>query len=324
MQLHLDLKIRRSEHLIAHQQDLLLMGSCFSEHIGQKLKSLKFNVNSNPFGIVFNPRNMAASLKRIINQHTFTDQDLVQHNGLWHAFDAHGSFSTANKQELLDRLNDHLSGWHTGLQKADWLILTFGSAYAYRHLAADRYVANCHKIPAAAFSKELLTREAIVAELSAVLAKLREINPACRLLLTVSPVKHLRDGVVENSLSKAILLQSVHGLVAQHPQCAYFPAYELVTDDLRDYRFFETDMAHPNQQAIDYVWSKFAGSYFSDDTLALNQRLEEIDKAKRHRFLHADAQAIKAFKESCALKAKALKEEYRFLELEEEMKYFGS
>lgn len=317
MQLHLDLKIRRSEHLIDHRQALLLMGSCFSEHIGQKLKSLKFKADTNPFGIVFNPRSMAISLQRITEEKAYTANDLIQHNNLWHGLDAHGRFSDTGQAKVLQQLNQSLHSWHEQLKTARWLMLTFGSAYVYRHLATGRYVANCHRIPQQDFSKELLDKESIVSELSAVLEHLKVINPRCRVLLTVSPVKHLRDGVVENNLSKAILLQSVHALVALHPQCAYFPAYELVTDDLRDYRFFEADMAHPNQQAIGYVWSKFANAYFSDDTLALNQKLEELNKARQHRFLHAEPQAIKAFKESYALKAKALKEQYPFIDLEE-------
>lgn len=318
MQLHLDLKISRSEHLIEHRQSLLLLGSCFSEHTGQKLQSLNFNTEINPFGIVFNPRSMAASLQRIIDNKAFTADDLVQHNGLWHGFEAHGRLSGTGQAEVLERLNQSLQRWHRQIRVSSWLMLTFGSAYVYRHLATGRYVANCHKIPQAAYSKELPGKDAIVGELSAVLNNLKAMNPTCRVLLTVSPVKHLRDGVVENSLSKAILLQSAHELAAQHPQCAYFPAYELVTDDLRDYRFFEADMAHPNRQAIDYVWSKFAGAYFSDDTLALNQKLEELDKARQHRFLHNEPQAIKAFKESYALKIKALKAQYPFLSLDEE------
>lgn len=324
MQLHLDLKIKRSEHFADHRQSLLLLGSCFSEHIGHKLKALKFNTDTNPFGIVFNPRSMAASLQRIIHNKEFTTDDLVQHNNLWHGLEAHSRFSHPGQAEVLQQLNQNLDRWHQQIRSASWLILTFGSAYVYRHLGTGRYAANCHKIPQSAFDKELLEKEAIVSELSAVLENLKAMNPACRVLLTVSPVKHLRDGAVENNLSKAILLQSVHELAKQHPQCAYFPAYELVIDDLRDYRFFEPDMAHPNQQAIDYVWSKFAGAYFSDDTLALNQRLEELGKARQHRFLHHEPQAIKTFKESYTLKAKALKEAFPFLDLEEELKFFGA
>lgn len=322
MQFHLDLQVEPAAHKISHQQHLLLMGSCFTEHIGHTLQLLKFKVHINPFGVVFNPESMAQSLHRILSNTPFTEDDLLFHNGAWHAIEAHGQFSLADQQEVLRILNHQLGTWHAAIQVAHWLVLTPGTAYAYTHKATGRVVANCHKIPQQAFSKALLAPEQVVKSLSSALLHLRKVNPGCRVITTVSPVKHLRDGVLENSLGKAVLIQGMHAL-DQHG-CNYFPAYELVTDDLRDYRFYEKDMAHPNRQAIEYVWQKFAGAYFDAGTAALNKRLEELSAAMAHRPLQPGHEAFKIFKQSQALKCKALQQEFPFLDLDREYAYFAS
>ena len=252
----------------------------------------------------------------------FTETDLIFHQGLWHAWDAHGDFSKVNSRELLADLNDTLITWHEAIGKAKILMLTPGTAYVYKHLETHRDVANCHKVPQQAFEKYLLPADRIVNELEAIITKIRKINPEVKILLTVSPVKHLRDGMVENSLSKAILLQASHQLTTRLPHCYYFPAYELVTDDLRDYRFFESDMAHPNQQAIDYVWEKFSKAYFSERALSLQEKLEDIMRAYSHRPLKPDTAEFRKFKEVYTLKCLDLQREYPFLDLERERTYF--
>lgn len=312
MQLHLDHQVPRSPQPITHHDGLLMMGSCFSEHIGQRLHDLRFNIARNPFGIVFNPRSMALALERILDRHPFTEADLVENQGLWHAWEAHGSCSSADPQEILNFLNTKLQSWYNALQQASWLMLTFGSAYVYKHKAQNRYVANCHKIPQASFSKELLSAPEIIAGFRLLHERLSAINPRLQILYTVSPVKHLRDGLVENSLSKAILIQSAYEL-SRETNGHYFPAYELVTDDLRDYRFYEPDMAHPNVQAIDYVWQKFSDAYFTNDTRDLNKQLQEINRARNHRLLHPDTHESKAFRETTEQKWETLCKRYPFL-----------
>ncbi len=320
MQFHLNLQVEPTQQKISHHQQVLMMGSCFTEHIGHTLQALKFNIHVNPFGIVFNPESMAQALHRILSHTSFTADDLLFHDGAWHGMEAHGQFSSADQQAVLRVLNHHLDTWHAAIQAAHWLVLTPGTAYAYTHKATGRVVANCHKIPQQAFSKALLTHEQVVKSLSSALLRLWEINPGCQVITTVSPVKHLRDGVVENSLSKAVLIQGMHAL--EQYGCTYFPAYELVTDDLRDYRFYEKDMAHPNRQAIEYVWQKFSGAYFDADTVALNKHLSELSVAMTHRPHHPGHEAFRVFKQSQALKCKALQQEFPFLDLDREYAYF--
>jgi len=312
MLLHLDHQVPRAPQPIAHHDRLLMIGSCFSEHIGQRLHDLRFRIERNPFGIVFNPRSMALALERILDQRLYTDADLVENQGLWHAWDAHGSCSSPDPQQVLTLLNTQLQAWHQALQQASWLMLTFGTAYVYKHQAQNRYVANCHKIPQAAFRKELLSVTGIVSDFKPIVDRLLALNPRLQILYTVSPVKHLRDGLVENSLSKAILIQGAHELSRQ-PNSHYFPAYELVTDDLRDYRFYEPDMAHPNQQAIDYVWQKFSDASFSEETRDLNRQMQELNRSRNHRPLHAGTREYQAFREATHQKWEALLRRYPFL-----------
>jgi hypothetical protein len=323
MRFHLDLNTGTNADPIRHRQKLLLMGSCFTEHIGKRLNDLKFNGHSNPFGIVFNPESMHQALTRILNKQLFSESDLMEHQDLWLSLETHTSLNRPSKEELLNTLNALVNAWHQHLKTADWLMLTFGSAYHYEYNASKHIVANCHKLPAKHFTKTLADPSSITDSYIDLVKKLRSLNPGLKMLFTVSPVKHLRDGVVKNNLSKAVLTVAAHGIVNATEHCSYFPAYELVNDDLRDYRFYEADMAHPNQQAIDYVWQKFSGTYFDPEDRPLLDRLAALHTAFRHRPLQEATQAFSDFKRAQLQKCLELKNDFPYLDLNKEIAHFS-
>ena len=324
MQFHLGFIPAVSAQKITHNDGLLLIGSCFSEHIGNHLNDFKFDVNTNPLGIVFNPKSIETALNRIIHKTFFTKEDVFEKEDLWYTFEAHSSISATTAEELIIILNESMGHWHEKLKHAHWLMITFGTAFAYQELSKNAIVANCHKLPQAHFNKVLLQSEDIVETYTTLLEQLRQFNSHLHVLFTVSPVKHLRDGVVENNLSKAILIQSVHALIKNQPHCVYFPAYELVNDDLRDYRFYESDMAHPNKQAIEYVWKRFAEVYFNPTTLSINEKVLHIHQAYRHRLLKETTESSSKFKHKFYQKCVILQSEFPHLNLSKELQYFNT
>ncbi len=323
MRFHLDLNPGICSDKIQHRDTILLSGSCFSEHIEKKLNDLKFKCFSNPFGIVFNPNSIDITITRILEKNYFTDKDISEHNDTYLSLETHTSFIKFTKAELLSTLNGLIEAWHTHLTKADWLVITLGSAFYYRHLKTNTVAANCHKLPGREFSKQICETNTIVSNYNALLEKLNTFNPELKIILTVSPVKHLRDGIIQNNLSKAILIQSVHQIINKNKNCIYFPAYELVNDDLRDYRFYDPDMAHPNQQAIDYVWNKFSDMFFDKDTHALITKLNELNLSLNHRPLNTTGKAFSDFKSLQVKKCLELKTQYPYLDLDTEIRYFS-
>ncbi len=324
MQFHLGYQPAISQYKITHQDGVLFIGSCFSEHIAGKLLDLKFHVKTNPFGIVFNPKSIVNSLKRIIHKIYFKEEDVFEKEGLWYSLETHSSVSANSKKELLHTLNHLIDEWNLELHKANYLVITLGSAFAYQHKEQEKIAANCHKLPQALFEKVLLENHEIIVDFQELIDEIKSINPHLKWMFTVSPVKHLRDGVVENNLSKAILIQSVHQLVKQNTNCFYFPAYELVTDDLRDYRFYESDMAHPNTQAINYVWKRFSEVYFNDITNSINDRVQQIHQAYHHRLFNKTTETSIKFKHNFYQKCVTLQAEYNYLDLSKELHYFNT
>ncbi len=324
MKFHLNYKPKPGNQKITHKDSVLLIGSCFSEHIGWHLKDLKFKTDSNPFGIVFNPKSIETLLLRIITRKYFIEKDIFEKENQWFCLDVHSSISAKSNTELLSVLNSIIDDWNQKLATANYLIITFGSAFAYEHKDKKAIVANCHKLPGTLFEKIVLDNNGIINDYEQLINELNTFNPGLRIIFTVSPVKHLRDGVEENSLSKSILIQTVHKLVNKNSNCFYFSAYELVTDDLRDYRFYEADMAHPNKQAIDYVWHRFSEVYFNDDTMLLNEKLKQIDLAMKHRLFNESSESSLRFKKDFYQKCKVLQKDFSFLDLNKEIEYFSS
>ncbi len=278
-----------------HQLPVLLLGSCFAEHIGAQLSQYKFSRLLNPFGILYNPFSIGNALEFLIQKKTFEEKDLIQANGLWHSFDHHGHFSKSSAIETLHTINASAHEASQFLKKSKRLVLTFGTSNVFVYKNTQQIVANCHKIPNQDFDRKALSVDAILQKLSPVLEQLKTKTSDLEILLTVSPVRHSRDGLIENQRSKARLLIACEQLCKQHDFVHYFPSYEIMMDDLRDYRFYTQDMLHPNQTAIDYIWDFFGKTYFTDSTKELNLKIGHIIKASEHRAFHPNSEAHQHF-----------------------------
>lgn len=261
----------------------VLIGSCFSENIGGKLKRLKFDTTINPFGIMYNPLSIVCCLNRVLEQRAFGEDDVFEYLEKWHSFEFHSNYSKRSKEETLEVMNVALQEAYQKLKQADWLTLTFGTAWYYYHTEAQMPVANCHKLPAKQFSKQLINPSFVEVKLVEVLEELKKLNPKLKIVLTVSPVRHLKDGFVENQRSKGILLDLVARVVERLDYGFYFPAYEIMMDDLRDYRFYAPDMLHPNELAIDYIWDKFKDAAIMPKTKGQLKEVENLIKSASHR-----------------------------------------
>ncbi len=328
MKFHYEFDIRKSPYPVKHGQHLLLMGSCFTENIGEKLRKHKFNTLENPNGILFNPVSVVEAINMYINNTQTSDNDIFQHNETWHSWKHHSRFSGITAHECISKINQSTATAHSYLKQADHLLITLGSAWVYTltgHAAGGRegsIAANNHKAPADWFAKRLLGAEETEKMLTEMLEELFSCNPDIKVSFTISPVRHLREGLIENNRSKAVLIQAVHALVEHYPQLYYFPAYELVIDDLRDYRFFAEDLVHPNYQATQYVWEKFTEACMSEDTRILMKEIADINLAFQHKPFNPQTKQHQLFLQSYLGKTRSLKEKYSFLDLEQEMAYF--
>jgi hypothetical protein len=274
---------KQPHNQIDYNSKLFLLGSCFSENIGEKFDYYKLNSNVNPFGILFHPLAIENLITRSVNKNYYTDQEIHFVNEQWCCLDAHSKLNNISKQELLLELNNQLDETNNALQKASHVIITLGTAWVYRHIETDRIVANCHKNPQKIFLKELLSVDDVTQSLHAILAMVKSVNPNVNVLLTVSPVRHLKDGFVENTRSKSHLLSGIHQIVDLRKKVYYFPSYEIVMDELRDYRFYKSDMVHPNQLAVDYIWNKFSSVWFSEEGLSTLKIVGNIQNKKAHK-----------------------------------------
>lgn len=323
MEFRIPLRPEKLPETIGFGQGILLSGSCFTEHMADRLRRGKFKVLENPNGVLFNPVSIADSLVRAIDGEPYVESDLFHANGLWSSWDFHGRFSDPSAAKALEGINDSVARAHSFLRDAGWLFLTLGSAWVYG-LEGGRIVANCHRMPDSTFKRRLLSPEEVLQALDNLVHRLTRFNANLRLILTVSPVRHMRDGYVENNRSKAVLLQAVHRLADKFDGIHYFPAYELVVDDLRDYRFFAEDMVHPNHQATEYVWERFRESAFSGATREVLKELEGIRLAMSHRPLHPGSRAHLDFMRTCLQRTIDLSKRLPALDLAEEAAYFSS
>lgn len=328
MNFTLPLTIPKAETPIQHHDKILLTGSCFTEHMSSRLESGKMAVLANPGGIMFNPESVAANLRAAMESKVYTAEDIFLLNETWNAWDFHSQFSGIDRETTLDAMNAAVAGASGFLAEARWLIVTLGSAFQYFTTAlageAGRGVANCHRAPGQWFNKQLLHTDTIVATWQALIADLKIFNPQLNIIFTISPVRHVRDGVVDNNRSKARLIEAVHTLTEQFAQCSYFPAYEIVIDILRDHRFYDVDMIHPNYAATQYVWEQFADTWFTADTRKLLARIQDIQIAKHHKVRFPETEAHSKFKASYLQKLTELKTLYPYLDLAEELAYFSS
>ena len=301
-----------SNNLIDYQSKILLLGSCFSENIGEKFEYYKFQNTVNPFGILFHPKAISTFFERVVQERFYKEEDLVFHNEQWHCFDAHSSLSNSSKEELLKNMNSILKTVKSQLQNTSHIIITLGTAWVYEHKEKNCTVANCHKIPQKEFHKRILSVEEVTSSLQLIQSLLSELNPDVQIIYTVSPVRHLKDGFVENQQSKAHLLSAVHETVS-NSNAAYFPSYELMMDELRDYRFYKADMVHPNQTAIDYIWQQFYNSWFYDTTKPVMKQVATIQKGLAHKPFHSNSEQHQQFLKTLNDKKNLLLKDFSFM-----------
>ena len=324
MEFQLPITIASLPRPIGYPDKILLTGSCFTEHIGNALRDWKFDTLQNPNGILFDPASVASSLISYIQPRLYTEEDLVFFNEVYQSWQHHSVFSHVDKTECLRGINASQDRAHAFLKEADWLIITLGSAFSYRLADGGATVSNCHRAPAQTFNKHLMTIEEINTALDSCIYRLFYFNPNLRILFTVSPVRHVRDGVVENNRSKARLIESVHHLVNKFDRIWYFPAYELVIDILRDYRFYDVDMVHPNYPATAFVLEKFTQHCIDEPGRRLLEEVKKIAIARRHKPFQPSTQAHRRFLQDHWERTTALARQHPFLDLKEEINYFSA
>jgi len=324
MQFFATIKIKPFEPSVTYKDKILLTGSCFTEHIGNFLLDHKFNALQNPNGILFDPTSVSASLLSYIQNKQYTESDLFYLNEVWNSWQHHSRFSNINKNDCLININESEQQAYNFLKNADWLIVTLGSAFTYKLADNLQAVANCHKAPAQNFIKHLNTIEEIVTAFDNTIHQLFHFNNKLKIIFTISPVRHLRDGVVDNNRSKARLIEAVHHLVNKFDRLYYFPAYELVIDVLRDYRFYDVDLAHPNYAATQFVLEKFSETCFNQSTKELLEEIKKIIIAKKHKPFNEQSSLHQKFLQQQFEKTQQILNKHPYLKLEEELEYFSS
>jgi hypothetical protein len=329
MKFRYEFDIKKLPQPIDHRHKLMLIGSCFSENIGEKLRKHKFSVMENPNGILFNPVSVTEALTDYIEDKVFTEDDLFNYNEGWHSWKHHSRFSGLTPNESLDKINFATKAAHKFLMHADYIMITLGSSWIYTltenalNTSKGAVVANNHKAPADWFYRRLMTTEEVLRVLDNMIHRLFLFNDQLKIIFTISPVRHLREGAVENNRSKAVLIQAVHHLVDKFDKLYYFPAYELVIDDLRDYRFYAEDLAHPNYFATQYVWERFVDTCIGAETKDLMEEIHSINLAYNHKPFNPTSEQHKKFLNSFYEKAKKLQEQHPYLDFSKELEFFN-
>lgn len=326
MKFHAEFTPQPFTQKIKHKDKLLLVGSCFTEQIGAKLSKSKFDVLENPHGIVFNPISIAEAISTYCEAYHYKENDLFFYNELWGSWHHHTRFSRIDKDIALQQINQSQQKAIDFIKNADWILITLGSAFVYERgdaPAADyeNVVANCHKYPTDKFNRRLLEPGEIVVQLRKMMDEVWLKNANTKFIFTISPVRHLREGFVENNRSKAVLIQAVHSITSE--MVFYFPAYELVIDDLRDYRFYAEDMVHPNYAATNYVWEKFISTCIDERSQKLMLEINTINAARHHKAFNPASEAHKLFLKTNYQRVKKLQDENPYINLDEEATYFG-
>lgn len=293
MNLQTVLNLEKPSFSIDYRMRMMMIGSCFVENIGSKLDYFKFQTVINPCGIVYNPISVAETLNLLLDRKPLNESELMQNNGKWVSLKHHGKFSSVSKEECLTGINRRLTEDADWLEQTDLLVLTWGTAWVYRHILTDQVVSNCHRFPAADFERYRLSVDEIVEIYVDLFKRLWQMRPDMKIILTVSPVRHWKDGAHGNQLSKAVLLLAVERLCEQFKDIYYFPAYELVMDELRDYRFYAEDMVHLSNQAVTYIWEKFQSSFIASSTQEWMQKIERCNKLLAHRPFDENSESTK-------------------------------
>lgn len=302
-------------HSIDYQSKIVSIGSCFADNIADKMSFYKFRIQSNPFGVMFHPLAIENIFRRAYNYEIFTEKELFFLNGVWRCFQVHSECNHIDSQIMLDTLNEKLRSFRKSISNATHIIITLGTAWVYHHLDSNQIVANCHKVPQQQFIKRLIPPIEIYESLMKIKEYIRSMNAYVRIIFTISPVRHLKDGFVENQRSKSLLFTSLHEYLDDNkdPMQFYFPAYEILIDELRDYRFYTEDLVHPSQQAINHIWEKFANAYIKKNALELMKEVASIQAGLAHRPSNPDSENHKLFLENLNKRIKTLQEKVSFI-----------
>jgi len=316
MQFRTKIPIPKTNHPIEYNSKIVSLGSCFAVNMAEKLDYFKFQNVCNPFGILFHPLAIEKLIHFAVSHKVFYEADIFFHNERWHCFEAHSDLSDSNKENLLQHLNQITRLSYQQITEATHVIITYGTSWVYRNVESNKIVANCHKVPQKQFTKELLSVKTIQDSIKNTIALIRKVNPNCNFIFTVSPVRHIKDGFVENNVSKSHLISSLHDILNTANcklQTEYFPSYEIMMDELRDYRFYAEDMLHPNQVAVDYSWERFRETYISENDFATMDTVESIQKSLAHRPFNPDSESHLKFETQLTQKITKLVSQYSFM-----------
>ena len=297
-----------SDNKISHKTSVITIGSCFADSIGLKLEENKFQVLANPFGVIYNPISIFNLLEHTISQSTPAEDTYLESQGIFYNYDFHSEFSALKKEELILMVEGAIRSTHEALREAKWLFITLGTSMVYQHTTTKKLVANCHKVPADNFTKSMLSQKQIISSFEKLNKQLTDFNPDLNIILTLSPVRHIKDTLTINSVSKSVLRITCHTLQKEFGNIKYFPAYEILLDDLRDYRFYASDMNHPNEIAEDYIWGKFMDTFFDNYTMELLKKWQKVLKSLNHRPFHKDSEAYRKFRENTLKQLMELKD----------------
>ncbi|MCG2610634.1 GSCFA domain-containing protein [Flavobacterium sp. SM15] len=305
----------KTESPIDYNSRILLLGSCFAENIGSKFDYYKFQSLVNPFGIIFNPVSIADIVRRATDKDFFSENDAFFYNERWNSYQVHSELSSANKETFLEQLNYQIEVTQAQILQASHVCVTLGTAWVYRHLENNMVVANCHKVPQKHFQKELLSVEEILKSLEEIVSKIRSLNKEVKFIFTVSPVRHIKDGFVENQLSKAHLLTALHKYLGfKNSGSSYFPSYEIMMDELRDYRFYAQDMLHPNSIAIDYIWQRFTETFITQESFSIMEEVEVVQKSLLHKPFNPTSESHNKFLENLNKKMESVQQKVPHIE----------
>ena len=308
MELLTKVNIKPSEKKIGYQDRILLLGSCFADNIGRKFEEHYFQTTVNPMGTLYNPTSIAEAVVLACSMSSISQAQIVEWDGMWHSMLHHGSFSHVDKDELIARCDSSINTLSESLKSSNVIIVTFGTAWVYEY--NGEVVANCHKIPAKEFVRRRLTVEDIIRTWQPIIEQMSDKH----WIFTISPIRHVKDGLHENQISKSILLQAVDSLISSSRGVSYFPSYEIMLDELRDYRFYAEDMVHPSEVAVNYIWQRFVETYMHSDVCNEMRVLHQLWRDRNHRFLHPDSQEAQAFVSHLQDKIRQLRKKYPWLE----------
>lgn len=301
---------------------ICMAGSCFSEHIAEILSRHKYKVLNNPFGILYNPVALANSFERIARKHYYQEEDMVLHEHLFHSMDHHGSASGPDANLVVTNINDRINMAHEFLTGCRFVFVSLGTARVFRYRPTGNIAGNCHKIPQLQFDSFRLGTEDCIEALERIYHAVRSVNKEANIIWTVSPVRHVRDGLTENQLSKSTLLLAIEKMTMPSLGTSYFPAYEIMIDQLRDYRFYKEDLIHPSNEAIEVIWDFFGDTYLDHSDRVHHPAIERIQKGREHRFIHHNPTASKVFAESMLRQIQQVSDQCPDIDLKEERQYF--